>query len=86
MDHNITPKLRASFHYIHDSWNTVTPTTLWSNATLPNIQTNFVGPGTSAVARLTYTASPSLLNEFVFSYTADHIQLTNIGPSSVRPA
>ena len=80
VDHNITPKLRASFHYIHDSWNTVSVPTLWSNATLPNIQTNFVGPGTSAVARLTYTASPSLLNEFVFSYTADHITLTNIGP------
>jgi hypothetical protein len=80
IDHNITPKLRASFHYIHDSWSTVVTPTLWSNATLPNIQTNFVGPGTSAVARLTYTASPSLLNEFVFSYTADHISLTNIGP------
>jgi Carboxypeptidase regulatory-like domain/TonB-dependent Receptor Plug Domain len=80
VDQNFTPKLRASFHYIHDSWNTVVTPTLWSNATLPNIQTNFVGPGTSAVARLTYTASPSLLNEFVFSYTADHITLTNIGP------
>ncbi len=86
VDHNITPKLRASFHYIHDSWTTVTPTTLWSNATLPNIQTNFVGPGTSAVARLTYTASPSLLNEFVFSYTADHIQLTNVGPFQRPPS
>ncbi|MGA7852690.1 MAG: carboxypeptidase regulatory-like domain-containing protein [Candidatus Acidiferrales bacterium] len=86
VDHNITPKLRASFHYIHDSWTTVVTPTLWSNATLPNIQTNFVGPGTSAVARLTYTASPSLLNEFVFSYTADHIQLTNIGPFQRPPS
>ncbi|MGA7915671.1 MAG: carboxypeptidase regulatory-like domain-containing protein, partial [Candidatus Acidiferrales bacterium] len=85
VDHNITPKLRASFHYIHDSWTTVVTPTLWSNATLPNIETNFVGPGTSAVARLTYTASPSLLNEFVFSYTADHIALTNIGPFA-RPS
>jgi len=86
IDHNITPKLRASFHYIHDSWSTVSTPTLWSNATLPNIQTNFVGPGTSAVARLTYTASPSLLNEFVFSYTADHISLTNIGPFQRPPS
>ena len=58
VDHNITNNLRATFHYIHDSWNTVTPLTLWSNATVPNIQTKFVGPTTSAVARLTYTASP----------------------------
>jgi len=85
VDHNFTPKLRGMFHYIHDSWNTVTPTTLWSNATLPSIQTKFVGPTTSAVARLIYTASPTLVNEFVFSYTSDHIFLTNVGPFQ-RPA
>ncbi|MFZ3217612.1 MAG: carboxypeptidase regulatory-like domain-containing protein [Candidatus Acidiferrales bacterium] len=85
VDHNFTNNLRGMFHYVHDSWNTTTPTTLWSNATLPLIQTNFVGPTTSAVARLTYTASPTLVNEFVFSYTADHIFLTNEGPYE-RPA
>ena len=85
VDHNFTNNLRGMFHYIHDSWNTTTPTTLWSNATLPSIQTKFVGPTTSAVARLTYTASPTLVNEFVFSYTADHIDLTNVGPFQ-RPA
>jgi Carboxypeptidase regulatory-like domain/TonB-dependent Receptor Plug Domain len=85
VDHNFSNNLRGMFHYIHDSWNTTTPTTLWSNATLPSIQTKFVGPTTSAVARLTYTASPTLVNEFVFSYTADHIDLTNVGPFE-RPA
>jgi hypothetical protein len=80
VDQNFSPKLRGMFHYVHDSWDTTTPTTLWSNATLPSIQTKFVGPTTSAVARLTYTASPTLVNEFVFSYTSDHIFLTNIGP------
>ncbi|HEY0704938.1 MAG TPA: carboxypeptidase regulatory-like domain-containing protein [Candidatus Acidoferrales bacterium] len=80
VDHNFSNNLRGMFHYIHDSWSTTTPTTLWSNATLPSIQTKFVGPTTSAVARLTYTASPTLVNEFVFSYTADHINLTNVGP------
>ena len=85
VDHNVTHNLRATFHYIHDSWNTVTPLTLWSNATVPNIQTKFNGPTTSAVARLTWTASPSLVNEFVFSYTSDHIFLTNQGPFA-KPA
>jgi hypothetical protein len=85
VDHNFSNNLRGMFHYIHDSWNTTTPTTLWSNATLPSIQTKFVGPTTSAVARLTYTASPTLVNEFVFSYTSDHIDLTNVGPFE-RPA
>jgi hypothetical protein len=90
VDHNITPKLRATFRYIHDSWQTVTPTTLWGcpdGCSFPTIETNFVGPGTSTVARLTATASPTLLNEFVFSYTADHIFLSNTGPGAVaRPS
>ena len=40
------------------------------------LQTNFVGPGSSFVARLNANFSPTLLNEFVASYTADHIFLT----------
>jgi len=79
LDHNFSPKLRATFRYIHDSWNTVTPTVLWAGGSFPNIETNFVGPGTSFVSRLNATISPTLLNEFVASYTADHIFLTNVG-------
>jgi hypothetical protein len=90
VDHNFSPKLRAMFRYIHDSWQTTTPTTLWScpdGCNFPTVQTNFVGPGTSTVLRLTATASPTLLNEFVFSYTGDHIFLKNTGPGAVpRPA
>ncbi|MFY9558955.1 MAG: carboxypeptidase regulatory-like domain-containing protein [Terriglobales bacterium] len=90
VDHNFSPRIRAMFRYIHDSWQTVTPTTLWGcpdGCSFPTIQTGFVGPGTSAVARLTATVSPTLLNEFVFSYTADHIFLANTGPGAVaRPA
>ena len=90
IDHNISPKLRAMFRYIHDSWDTTTPTTLWScpdGCSFPTIQTQFKGPGTSTVFRLTATASPTLLNEFVFSYTGDHIFLNNTGPGAVpRPS
>jgi hypothetical protein len=80
VDHNFSDKLRAMFRYAHDSWETVTPTPLWSDGqSFPTIQTSFVGPATSLVARLTATASPTLLNEFVFSYTTDHIVLKNTG-------
>jgi len=89
VDQNINSNLRATFRYIHDSWvqNTATPT--WGNVTntFPVLGWNFVGPGTSAVARVTATITPTLLNEFVFSYTADHIFLTNFGPGAIaRPA
>jgi hypothetical protein len=90
IDHNFSSNERLTFRYIHDSWNTVTATTLWAcpdGCTFPTIQTNFVGPGTSTVARLTSTLTPTLLNEFVASYTADHIFLTNTGPgAAARPS
>jgi len=78
IDHNITDNYRLTFRYIHDSWSTVVPNPLWGNGTsdFENIQTNFVGPGSSFVARLNANITPTLMNEFVASYTADHIFLT----------
>src|SRR5579859_3492645 len=77
IDHNITDNYRLTFRYIHDSWQTQTPNALWGNgSSFQNINTNFVGPGSSFVARLNANISPTLLNEFVASYTADHIFLT----------
>jgi hypothetical protein len=78
IDHNLTNNYRLTFRYIHDSWQTVVPNPLWGNGTsdFQTIQTTFVGPGSSFVARLNANISPTLLNEFVASYTADHIFLT----------
>jgi len=80
VDHNLSDKVRASFRYIHDSWDTINPVPLWTNqGSFPTIQTNFKGPGVSLVTRLTATVTPTLLNEFVFSYTTDHIVLNDVG-------
>ncbi len=82
VDHNLTDNYRLTFRYIHDSWQTVVPNPLWGNGTtnFQNVTTNFVGPGSSFVARLNANISPTLLNEFVASYTGDHIFLTTGGP------
>jgi hypothetical protein len=83
IDHNINDKNRFMFRYIHDSWNTVNPIVLPFGATtssFPTIQTAIQSPGLGLVARLSTTASSTLVNEFVFSYTTDHLNLTNIGP------
>jgi hypothetical protein len=86
VDHNFGEKFRATFRFIHDSWNTTTAVPLWTNqGSFPTIQSAFKGPGVGLVARLTATASPTLLNEFVFSYTADHIILNDLG-NWKRPA
>jgi hypothetical protein len=91
IDHNITSNLKASFRYIHDSWNTTILTPQWGTVqnNFPTVQSTFTGPGLSMLAHLTNTISPSLLNEFIFSYTTDHITIANIdanGAQWQRPA
>jgi hypothetical protein len=85
IDHNLTENQRLTFRYIHDSWKELYQGPLWSAfpSSFDNINTNFVGPGTSFVARLTSNSTPTLLNEFVASYTADHINLTAEGNVSI---
>jgi hypothetical protein len=87
IDQNFSDSARFFFRYIHDSWNTITPTSLWSGDSFPTVGTNFVGPGVSLVAHMTNNITPTLLNEFTFSYTTDHIFLTPSGnwqrPSSM---
>lgn len=79
VDHNINSKNRATFRYIHDSWTTLEPGSIWDTASFPTSQTFFNGPGVSVVARLTSNISPTLLNEFVASYTTDHIGFHSVG-------
>jgi len=91
VDHNITPSMKESFRFIHDSWNTTILTPQWGTIqnNFPTVQSTFDGPGLSMLSRLTNTISPTLLNEFVFSYTTDHITLANInanGATWQRPA
>jgi hypothetical protein len=86
IDQNFSDKLRMFFRFIHDSWSQTQPTPTWGNgASFPTVHTNFVGPGVSLVANLTANVSPTLLNEFTFSYTTDHIFLNAVGPTA-RPS
>src|SRR5260370_17475023 len=84
VDHNLTDKYRLTFRYIHDSWQTVTPNALSRNgSSFQHVTTNFVGPGTAFLARMNASITPTLLNEFVASYTGYHIFLTAVGPSGL---
>jgi Carboxypeptidase regulatory-like domain len=85
VDHNITSHNRLTLRYIHDSWNTLEPGPIWDSASFPTTQTFFNGPGVSMVARLTSTVSPTLLNEFVASYTTDHIAFKSEGYWQLPP-
>ena len=85
IDHNLNSKNRATFRYIHDSWTTLEPGSIWDTASFPTSQTFFNGPGISMVARLTSNISPTLLNEFVASYTTDHISFQSRGYYKLPP-
>lgn len=85
VDENLTDKQRFFYRFIHDSWNQIYPTPLWGTGSFPTVETSFVGPGVSMVANLTSALSPTLINEFVFSYTTDHIILNAIG-NVARPS
>src|SRR5260370_39863100 len=79
LDHYFNDKTRLMFRFVHDAWDTVTPTPEYGiiQNSFPTIENNFVGPGISLVARLTQTLSPTLLNEFLFSYTNSTIAVTD---------
>lgn len=79
VDHAVTQKIRASFRYVHDSWDTTVLTPQWGvvRNTFPTVQNRFNGPGTSLVARLTHTISSTLLNDLVVSYVNSNITLVD---------
>jgi carboxypeptidase family protein/TonB-dependent receptor-like protein len=85
IDHNFSSKLHLMGRYIHDTNSSVDPTVSFVSNPFPTIQTNVGTPGTSFVVHLTATVSPTLLNEFVASYAADHLILVNTGPFQVPP-
>ncbi len=86
IDQEIIPqKMRVSFRYIHDSWDTTVATPEWGYVqnSFPTVQNKLNGPGISMVARLTNTFSSSLFNEFVVSYVNAHITLNDVnGPGA----
>ena len=88
IDHNFNSKLLGTFRYIHDYWDTTIVTPQWGviQNSFPTVENSFVGPGTSALVRLTHTISSTLLNNFFFSYGDSHITLTNKnGPGANLP-
>ena len=86
IDQNFTPKIHGSFRFIHDSWQQFYPVSPWSGSSVPTIGGTIIGPGVSIVANLTANASPTLLNEFVFSYTTDHLSLLQGSNKWQRPS
>jgi hypothetical protein len=78
-DHYFSDKLSLMGHYIHDNTDQQVATSLWSGDTYPTIGTNFKNPSWGGVVHLTYSISPTLLNEVAFNLNGNWIDLTPIG-------
>jgi hypothetical protein len=75
VDQNISDKTQAFVRYTQDAWNTVAVPSLWTGSTYDTITTPFDGPGKSMVLHITHSFSPTLMNEFIASYSLDRIVL-----------
>ncbi|PYT26887.1 MAG: hypothetical protein DMG57_20050 [Acidobacteria bacterium] len=71
IDQNIGNKNSLFFRYIQDAFDQTYVPTLWSNANYDTVNTKWTSPSKSAVAHLTSTLRPNLMNEFVVSFSTD---------------
>jgi hypothetical protein len=90
IDHNFTAKQKIYFRYIHDSWHTVNTVPEWAfiHNSFPTVENEFTSPGLSLVTHFNSVISNSFVNDVAFSYTVNHISLTDIpgpGVSSLTP-
>ncbi len=98
IDQDLSSRVHLMFRYVHDSWNATIPT-VWqsylqssgySQNSFPTVLNKFAGPGVNMVADLTWTISPTTLNDISFAYTSESVTLSalpGIGVSSLaRPS
>ncbi|HUI41275.1 MAG TPA: carboxypeptidase-like regulatory domain-containing protein [Terriglobia bacterium] len=82
VDQNVGDKTQLFVRWTQDAWDTIAIPALWTSSNSDTIKTPFLGPGKSSVIHFTHTFKPSLMNEFVVSYSVDHILLYNEAGSS----
>ncbi len=87
IDDEISKTLHGSVRFIHDSWQQkFLVSSPWAGSSIPGIPGQETGPGVSLVANLTWTPSPTLTNQFMFGYGANHLTLTNTTSAANTPA
>jgi outer membrane receptor protein involved in Fe transport len=80
IDHIFTPNLSGFVRYMQDSIPTVEGGGLFNGNPLPNVaQTSTNSPGQNVAANLTWTITPSMLNEVEYAWSYGAIRSHNIG-------
>ena len=71
IDQNLGDKTRVFVRYTQDAYTQDFIPTLWSSANYGTVKSTWTSPAKSLVVHLTQTITPSLVNEFIFSMSAD---------------
>ena len=85
IDHRFTDKLAIMGHLIWDSSAQSYATSLWSNDTYPTVGTLLTAPSYSTVVNLTYTISPTVVNEVTYNFNGNKLSLVPTG-NYARPS
>src|SRR5262249_21831921 len=83
-DQDLSSKIRLMGRYIHDSWNATIPTPWngflqssgYTQNSFPTVLNKFDGPGVDGTVQLSWTISPTMLNQTSVAYTSESIILS----------
>jgi hypothetical protein len=78
IDQNFGDKIRLFVRYTQDAYSQNFIPTLWSSANYGTVVTQWASPAKSLVFHMTQTLHPNLLNEFIFSMSADVNLVNNV--------
>ncbi len=78
IDQNFGDKIRIFVRYTQDAYSQNFIPTLWSAANYGTVVSQWSSPAKSLVFHLTQTLRPNLLNEFIFSMSADVNLVNNV--------
>ncbi|MGA3129904.1 MAG: carboxypeptidase regulatory-like domain-containing protein [Terracidiphilus sp.] len=77
IDHDLTPKQRLSFRYVHDAWDTVTLAPEWGvvHNSFPTVENQLNGPGLNMSIIMAQSLPHGFTNLASASYAVEHISL-----------
>ena len=79
IDHDFTSKMHLMGHWIHDAMSQTYYPDMWSNDSYPTTGNVFGNPSWGTVIKLTYTISPTLLNEASMNVNGNYIKIQPVG-------
>ena len=79
IDHHFNDNVSLMGHYIQENADQQTATSAWSGQTFPTLGTRQISPSYSAVVRLSWSISPTLLNEASYDYNGNRLIFSPVG-------